>query len=126
VTIRIRPATYRGQIYVPASKPGITLAGTTGRPQDEVLRTRCSPSTSWATRGGTVSAPDTGLEQPYGYLITGSRIVNRPGNLAAASYYLGRPWRHTGVTSPVGAARYTVAGYLGGWRPPGLGGRLSP
>jgi pectin methylesterase-like acyl-CoA thioesterase len=52
--------------------------------------------------GGTVSAPDTGLEQPYGFLITNSRIINRPGNLAAASYYLGRPWRHTGVTSPVG------------------------
>ena len=52
--------------------------------------------------GGTVTAPDTGLEQPYGYLITNSRIINSPGNLAAASYYLGRPWQHTGVTSPVG------------------------
>jgi len=52
--------------------------------------------------GGTVSAPDTGLEQPYGYLIISSRIINSPGNLAAASYYLGRPWQHTGVTSPVG------------------------
>lgn len=52
--------------------------------------------------GGTVSAPDTGLEQPYGYLITGSRIINSAGNLAAGSYYLARPWQHTGVTSPVG------------------------
>jgi len=123
--------------------------------------------------GGTVSAPDTGLEQPYGYLITGSRIINSAGNLAAGSYYLARPWQHTGVTSPVGqitirgtylpaainagqwqnwssppfpwqdarfyeyqntgpgsaaaadvpqltaaqAARYTVAAYLGDWRP---------
>jgi pectin methylesterase-like acyl-CoA thioesterase len=52
--------------------------------------------------GGTLSAPDTGLEQPYGYLVTGSRIVNSDGSLAAGSYYLGRPWQHTGVTSPVG------------------------
>jgi len=52
--------------------------------------------------GGTVSAPDTGLEQPYGYLVTGSRITNSAGNLAAGSYYLARPWQHTGVTSPVG------------------------
>jgi pectin methylesterase-like acyl-CoA thioesterase len=52
--------------------------------------------------GGTVSAPDTGLEQPYGYLITGSRIVNSAGNLAAGQYYLGRPWQHTGVATPVG------------------------
>jgi pectin methylesterase-like acyl-CoA thioesterase len=51
--------------------------------------------------GGTVSAPDTGLEQPYGYLITDSRIVNSNGSLAAGSYYLARPWRHTGVTNPV-------------------------
>ncbi len=53
--------------------------------------------------GGTVSAPDTGLEQPYGYLVTDSRIVNSNGSLAAGSYYLGRPWQHTGVTSPGGA-----------------------
>jgi pectinesterase len=52
--------------------------------------------------GGTVSAPDTGLEQPHGYLVTGSRIINSNGSLPAASYYLGRPWRHTGVTNPVG------------------------
>ena len=123
--------------------------------------------------GGTVSAPDTGLEQPYGYLITGSRIINPAGSLAAGSYYLARPWQHTGVTTPAGqitirdtylpaainagqwqnwssppfpwqdarfyeyrnsgpgsaaaadvpqltpaqASRYTVAAYLGGWRP---------
>ena len=58
--------------------------------------------------GGTVSAPDTGLEQPFGYLITGSRIINSAGNLAAGSYYLARPWQHTGVTSPVG--QITVRG----------------
>ncbi len=52
--------------------------------------------------GGTVSAPDTGLEQPYGYLVIGSRIINSNGSLAAGRYYLGRPWQHTGVTSPVG------------------------
>jgi pectin methylesterase-like acyl-CoA thioesterase len=52
--------------------------------------------------GGTVSAPDTGLEQPYGYLITDSRIINSNGSLAAGSYYLARPWQHTGVTDPVG------------------------
>jgi pectinesterase len=130
--------------------------------------------------GGSVTAPDTGLEQPYGYLITGSRIINSNGSLAAGSNFLGRPWQHTGVTSPVGqitirntyltaainpqhwenwssppfpwqdarfyeyqntgpgaadvdadvpqltaaqAAQYTVASYLGGWRPrlPGAG-----
>ncbi len=64
-----------------------------------------------------MSAPDTGLERPYGYLITSSRIVNSPGNLAAASYYLGRPWRPTGVTSPVG--QITIA-----HRGPGHGGQL--
>jgi pectin methylesterase-like acyl-CoA thioesterase len=52
--------------------------------------------------GGTVTAPDTGLEQPFGYLIDNSRIVNSAGNLAPGSYFLGRPWRHTGVTNPVG------------------------
>jgi pectin methylesterase-like acyl-CoA thioesterase len=52
--------------------------------------------------GGTVSAPDTGLEQPYGYLIVDSRIINSNASLAAGSYYLARPWRHTGVTNPVG------------------------
>ncbi len=52
--------------------------------------------------GGTVTAPDTGLEQPYGYLIDHSRIINSTGNLAPGSYFLGRPWRHTGVTNPVG------------------------
>lgn len=124
--------------------------------------------------GGSVTAPDTGLEQPYGYLITDSRIVNSDGTLAAGSNFLGRPWQHTGVTRPVGqitirntyltaainaqhwenwssppfpwrgarfyeyqntgpgaadvaadvpqltaaqATQYTVASYLGGWRP---------
>jgi pectin methylesterase-like acyl-CoA thioesterase len=130
--------------------------------------------------GGSVTAPDTGLEQPYGYLIINSRIVNSNGTLAAGSNFLGRPWQHTGVTRPVGqitirntyltaainaqhwenwssppfpwqdarfyedqnsgpgaadvaadvpqltaaqAAQYTVASYLGGWRPwhPGAG-----
>ena len=52
--------------------------------------------------GGTVSAPDTSLAQPRGYLITGSRIINSAGNLAAGSYYLARPWLSTGVTSPAG------------------------
>ncbi len=52
--------------------------------------------------GGSVTAPDTGLEQAYGYLITGSRIVNSNGSLAPGGNYLGRPWRHTGVTNPVG------------------------
>ena len=37
VTIRIEPGTYWGQVYVPASKPGITLAGATGNPRDVVL-----------------------------------------------------------------------------------------
>ena len=51
--------------------------------------------------GGTVSAPDTIAAQKYGYLITHSAIVNVPGKLAAASYYLGRPWIHTGTVDPV-------------------------
>jgi pectin methylesterase-like acyl-CoA thioesterase len=51
--------------------------------------------------GGAVSAPDTVIAQKYGYLITHSRIVNRPGNLAGGSYYLGRPWIHTGTVDPV-------------------------
>jgi pectin methylesterase-like acyl-CoA thioesterase len=52
--------------------------------------------------GGTVSAPDTPLSRPYGLLITRSDIINSAGNLAAGSYYLARPWPHTGVTAPVG------------------------
>lgn len=52
--------------------------------------------------GGAVTAPDTALSQRYGYLITHSVITNRAGNLAAGSYYLGRPWVHAGVNSPVG------------------------
>jgi pectin methylesterase-like acyl-CoA thioesterase len=51
--------------------------------------------------GGSLSAPDTVIAQKYGYLITRSRIINSPGNLAAGSYYLGRPWIHTGTTDPV-------------------------
>jgi hypothetical protein len=90
--------------------------------------------------------PDTGpvtiriVEQPYGYLITSSRIFNSPGDLTAASYYLGRtsppfPWpdarfceyQNTGPGSAVNAdvpqltaaqaTQYTVASYLGGWWP---------
>jgi pectinesterase len=237
VTIRIQPGTYHGQVYVPATKPGITLAGATGDPRDAVLvddiahgtiapngnqyGTDCSATLSVAGDGfaaygltvqnsfdpaahpeitspqavavktvadrvvfahdrllglqdtvfassyadpftpaecfapggppsssppgaiappparqlylddyltgdvdflcgsgtavfdhdtidilghpgGSVSAPDTSLAQPLGYLVTDSRIINPAGNLAAGSYYLGRPWRHTGVTNPVG------------------------
>ena len=51
--------------------------------------------------GGTVSAPDTVIAQKYGYLITHSTIINGPGNLAAASYFLARPWIHTGTVDPV-------------------------
>jgi pectinesterase/pectate lyase len=51
--------------------------------------------------GGTVSAPDTIAAQKYGYLVTHSAIVNRPGNLAPASYFLARPWIHTGTVEPV-------------------------
>jgi pectinesterase len=51
--------------------------------------------------GGTVSAPDTVSAQKYGYLITSSRIINSPGNLAAGRYYLARPWIHTGTVGPL-------------------------
>jgi len=51
--------------------------------------------------GGTVSAPDTIAARQHGYLITHSVIVNGPGNLAAASYFLARPWIHTGTVDPV-------------------------
>ncbi len=33
MTIVIEPGTYWGQVYVPASKPGITLVGATGDPR---------------------------------------------------------------------------------------------
>ena len=36
-TILIEPGTYWGQIYVPASEPGITLRGVTGNARDVVL-----------------------------------------------------------------------------------------
>jgi pectinesterase len=52
--------------------------------------------------GGTVTAPDTPLAHTYGYLVDHSRIVNSDGTLAPGADYLGRPWRHTGVTNPVG------------------------
>ena len=37
VTIVIEPGTYQGQVYVPASKPGITLTGATGNPRSVTL-----------------------------------------------------------------------------------------
>jgi hypothetical protein len=37
VTILIEPGAYQGQVYVPASKPGLTLAGATGNPASVTL-----------------------------------------------------------------------------------------
>jgi Pectinesterase len=37
VTIRIEPGTYWGQVYVPASRPDLTLAGASGNPADVTL-----------------------------------------------------------------------------------------
>lgn len=62
--------------------------------------------------GASVTAPDTPLAFGRGFLITRSRIDDSSGVYPAASIYLGRPWRHTGVTSPV--AQLTIRdSYLG-------------
>lgn len=47
-----------------------------------------------------VTAADTVLTRNYGFLITNSKITS-DSSVAPQSAYLGRPWRHTGVTDPV-------------------------
>jgi pectinesterase len=62
--------------------------------------------------GASVTAPDTPLAFTHGFLITRSRIDDSDGLYPAGSIYLGRPWRHTGVTNPV--AQLTIRDtYLG-------------
>jgi pectin methylesterase-like acyl-CoA thioesterase len=62
--------------------------------------------------GASVTAPDTPLAYDRGFLITHSRIDDSSGVYPAGSIYLGRPWRHTGVTGPV--AQLTIRDtYLG-------------
>ncbi|MCL6515496.1 pectinesterase family protein [Alicyclobacillus sp.] len=60
--ILVRPGIYRGTVHIPTSKPNITLAGTTGNPDDVVIVD--------SHANGLVN-PDTG--QPYG--TSGSATV---------------------------------------------------
>ncbi|QQQ79355.1 DUF1565 domain-containing protein [Saccharothrix sp. 6-C] len=48
--INIKPGTYRGQVSIPASKPGITLQGTTGTSGDIVI-TGSTPASTAGTAG---------------------------------------------------------------------------
>jgi len=62
--------------------------------------------------GASVTAPDTPLAFTRGFLITHSRIDDASGVYPADVQFLGRPWRHTGVTNPV--AQMTIRDtYLG-------------
>ena len=55
VTIIIEPGTYWGQVYVPASKPDLTLAGATGNPGDVTWST--TSRTARSRRTATSTAP---------------------------------------------------------------------
>jgi pectinesterase len=50
--ITIKPGTYRGQVQIPANKPGITLIGSTGTATDVVI----TGSTSQAAGGGATGS----------------------------------------------------------------------
>ncbi|MGI5483434.1 pectinesterase family protein [Streptomyces lavendofoliae] len=52
-----------------------------------------------ATNNGYVTAASTWKDNPYGFLITGSRIVS---DAPAGSFHLGRPWHPSGNPDAVG------------------------
>jgi pectinesterase len=53
-TINVKPGTYRGQVSIPASKPGITLQGTTGTSSDIVITGNTPASTAGTAGSATV------------------------------------------------------------------------
>ncbi|HET6858074.1 MAG TPA: pectinesterase family protein [Streptomyces sp.] len=54
-----------------------------------------------ATNNGYLTAPSTWKGNPYGFLITGSRVVS---DAPADSFHLGRPWHPSGNPDAVGQA----------------------
>ncbi|XVU22509.1 pectinesterase family protein [Actinoplanes sp. CA-054009] len=79
VLIAVRPGVYRGQVVVPASKPGIRLYGLGRRPQDVVIaddRANGTPKPEGGTWGTTGSASVT---------IDGAGF--RAGNLTFANLF---------------------------------------
>ncbi|MCM2293644.1 pectinesterase family protein [Allorhizobium sp. BGMRC 0089] len=44
---------------------------------------------------GFVTAPSTKLEDPYGLIFHGCRLIREDGTIPKASHYLGRPWHPT-------------------------------
>ncbi|MDQ1289656.1 MAG: pectinesterase [Actinomycetota bacterium] len=53
-TIKIKPGTYSGRVSIPSGKSGISLVGTTGRPEDVVITGSTPQSSSGAAGSATV------------------------------------------------------------------------
>ncbi|MCE6998357.1 pectinesterase family protein [Saccharothrix sp. S26] len=71
--INIKPGTYRGQVSIPASKPGISLRGTTGTSTDVVI-TGSTPASTAGTAGSA-----TVLNLAKDTSVTGLTIANTYG-----------------------------------------------
>jgi pectinesterase len=68
--INVKPGTYRGQVVIPSSKPGITLQGTTGTSTDIVI-TGSTPASTAGTAGSA-----TVLNQAKDTTVKGLTIAN--------------------------------------------------
>ncbi|MEV8442397.1 pectinesterase family protein [Actinosynnema sp. NPDC051121] len=68
--INVKPGTYRGQVAIPSSKPGITLQGTTGTSTDIVI-TGSTPASTAGTAGSA-----TVLNQAKDTTVKGLTIAN--------------------------------------------------
>ncbi|MFI9011567.1 pectinesterase family protein [Actinosynnema sp. NPDC053489] len=68
--INVKPGTYRGQVSIPAAKPGITLRGTSGTSSDVVI-TGSTPASAAGTAGSA-----TVLNLARDTSVTGLTIAN--------------------------------------------------
>jgi pectin methylesterase-like acyl-CoA thioesterase len=76
VTILIEPGTYWGQVYVPASKPGITLAGATGRARAQARHTvHRLTGTVTGNEPGTVLVRITSVDRGVSSAVIGSTMA---------------------------------------------------
>ncbi|ATE55836.1 pectinesterase family protein [Actinosynnema pretiosum] len=69
-TIKIKPGTYRGQVSIPASKPGLILQGTSGNSADVVI-TGSTPASTAGTEGSA-----TVLNKAKDTSVTGLTMAN--------------------------------------------------
>ena len=73
-TISVKAGTYRGQVSIPSSKPGLTIKGATGTATDVVITGNTSQSGA-----GSAAGSATVLNLAAGTSITGLTIANTYG-----------------------------------------------